>query len=106
LSEAQKAVHVEPAHEDGRRTRATLLLQCGEPAAARAVIDAISQGGENGNITDLCPSIGLRAVARALSDDLEGLKEAWNMAQMGVMLASGEHGSERPGVFKSLTSCW
>ena len=84
LSEAQKAVHVEPAREDARRTLATFLLQCGEPTAARAVI---SQGGENSDIADLLASIGLRAVATALSDDEEGLKEAWSMAQKGVMLS-------------------
>jgi superkiller protein 3 len=84
LSEAQKAVHVEPAREEARRTLATLLLQCGEPDAARAII---SQGGENGDIADLRASIGLGAVARALSGDEEGLKEAWSMAQKGVMLA-------------------
>jgi superkiller protein 3 len=83
LSEAQKAVHFEPAREDARRTLATLLLQCGEPAAARAVI---SPGGENNDIADLRASIGLRAVARALSGD-EGLEEAWSLAQKGVMLA-------------------
>ncbi|KAF8482600.1 hypothetical protein DFH94DRAFT_728372 [Russula ochroleuca] len=66
LSEAQKAVHVEPAREDARRTLVTLLLQCGEPAAARAVINVISQGGANGDIADLRASIGLRAVAGAL----------------------------------------
>ena len=84
MSEAQKAVHVEPAREDARRTLATLLLQCGEPAAAQAVI---SQGSENGDIADLRASIGLRAVARALSDDEEGLNEAWSLAQKGVMMA-------------------
>ena len=84
LGEAQKAVHVEPAREDARRTLATLLLQCGEPAAARAVI---SQGGENSDIADLRASIGLRAVAGVLSDDEEGLKGAWSMTQKGVMLA-------------------
>jgi len=90
LSEAQKAVHVEPAREDARRTLATLLLQCGEPAAARAVI---SQAGENSDISDLRASIGLRAVARALSGDEEGLKEAWSLAQKGVMLAPWDRGS-------------
>jgi superkiller protein 3 len=84
LSEAQKAVHVEPAREDAHRTLATLLLQCGEPAAARAVI---SQAGENGDIAGLRVSIGLRAVGRALSGDEVGLKEAWSLAQKGVMLA-------------------
>jgi len=84
LSEAQKAVYVEPARQDARRTLATLLLQCGEPAAARAVI---SQAGENSDIADLRASIGLRAVARALSGDEEGLKAAWSLAQKGVMLA-------------------
>ena len=47
----------------------------------------ISQGSENGDIDDLRASVGLRAVARALSDDEEGLKEAWSLAQKGVMLA-------------------
>jgi superkiller protein 3 len=84
LSEAQKAVHVEPSREDARRTLATLLLQCGEPSAARAVI---SQGGENSDIADLRASIGLRAVARARSGDEEGVREAWSLAQKGVMLA-------------------
>ena len=87
MSEAQKSVHVDPAHEDARRTLATLLLQCGEPAAARAVI---SQGSENGDIADLRASIGLLAVARALSDDEEGLNEAWSLAQKGVMLTPRE----------------
>ncbi len=77
-------MHVEPAREDARRTLATLLLQCGEPAAARAVI---SQAGEHGDIAVLRVSIGLRAVARELSCDEEGLKEAWSLAQKGVMLA-------------------
>jgi len=84
LSEAQKAVHVEPAREDARRTLATLLLQCGEPTAAQAII---SQAGENSDIADLRASIGLRVVARALSRDEEDLKEAWSLAQKGVMLA-------------------
>lgn len=90
LSEAQKAVHVEPAREDARRTLATLLLQCGESAAAQAVI---SQAGESSDIADLRASIGLRAVARALSGDEEGLKEAWSLAQKGVMLAPWDRGS-------------
>jgi hypothetical protein len=90
LSEAQKAVHAEPAREDARRTLATLLLQCGEPATARSVI---SQAGENSDIADLRASIGLRAVARALSGDEEGLKEAWSLAQKGVMLAPWDRGS-------------
>jgi superkiller protein 3 len=90
LSEAQKTVHVEPAREDARQTLATLLLQCGEPAAARAVI---SQAGENSDIADLRASIGLAAVARALSGDEEGLKEAWSLAQKGVMLAPWDRGS-------------
>jgi len=83
LSEAQKAVHIEPARDDARRTLATLLLQSGEPAAARAVI---SQGGDS-DIADVRASIGLRAVALALSGGEESLKEARKMAQKGVMLA-------------------
>lgn len=90
MSEAQKAVYVEPAREDSRRTLATLLLQCGEPAAARAII---SQAGENCDIADLRTSIGLRAVAWALSGDEEGLKVAWSLAQKGVMLAPWDQGS-------------
>jgi len=83
LSEAQKAVHSEPAREDARRALATLLLQCGKPTAARAVI---SQGRDSG-ISDLRASIGLRALANAHSEDEASLKEAWSMAQKGVMLA-------------------
>jgi Flp pilus assembly protein TadD len=90
LSEAQKAVHVEPAREDARRTLATLLLQRGEPAAAQAVI---TQAGENSDFADLRASIGLRAVARARSGDEGGLKEAWSLAQKGVILAPWDRGS-------------
>jgi superkiller protein 3 len=85
LSEAQKAVHVEPAREDARRTLATLLLQCSEPAAAAGALVS-SQRGE-GDIGELRESIGLRAVAKALSRDKGNLNEAWSMAQKGVMLA-------------------
>jgi len=59
------------------------LLQSGEPTAARAVI---SQGGDS-DIADVRASIGLRAMAQALSGGEESLKEAWKMAQKGVMLA-------------------
>jgi thioredoxin-like negative regulator of GroEL len=83
LSQAQKAVHAEPAREDARRALATLLLQCGEPAVARAVI---SQGRDS-DIGDSRKSIGLRAVATALSGDEKSLGEAWSMALKGVMLA-------------------
>ncbi|KAI9449401.1 TPR-like protein [Lactarius psammicola] len=83
LSEAQRAVHAEPARENARRELATLLLQTGEPAVARAVI---SQGRDS-DIADLRQSIGLRAVAKALSEDEESLKEAWSMAHKSVMLA-------------------
>lgn len=76
-------MHVEPAREDARRTLATLLLQCGEPAAARALI---SQRGDS-DIAELRESIGLCAVAKALSEDEESLNEARSMAQKGVMLA-------------------
>ncbi|KAH9058809.1 TPR-like protein [Lactarius vividus] len=83
LSEAQRAVHAEPAREDARRELATLLLQTGEPAVARAVI---SQGRDS-DIADLRQSIGLRAVAKAHSEDEESLKEARSMAHKSVMLA-------------------
>ena len=83
LSEAQRAVHAEPARENARRELATLLLQTREPAVARAVISQ----GRDGDIADLRQSIGLRAVAKALSEDEESLKEAWSMAHKSVMLA-------------------
>ncbi|KAI9511143.1 TPR-like protein, partial [Russula earlei] len=83
LSESQRAVHAEPARGDARRTLATLLLQCSEPAAARAVISQ----GEDGNIAALRASIGLRAVANARSGGEESLKDGRRMAQKGVMLA-------------------
>jgi hypothetical protein len=57
--------------------------------------------GRKGDIADLRASIGLRAVARALSDDEEGLKEAWSMAQKGVMLAPWDRRSwERLDILK------
>ena len=73
----------EPSREDARRTLATLLLQCGEPAFARPVI---SQGCDC-DVGELRKSIGLRAVATALFDDEESLGEARSMAQKGVVLA-------------------
>ncbi|KAI0305418.1 TPR-like protein [Multifurca ochricompacta] len=83
LSETQKAVHAEPIREDARRALVTLLLQHGEPAVARGVIAQ----GRDGDIADLRESIGLRAVAKALSEDEESLREAWSMAHKGIMLA-------------------
>ncbi|KAH9083896.1 TPR-like protein [Lactarius deliciosus] len=83
LTEAQRAVHAEPARENARRELATLLLQTGKPAVARAVI---SQGRDS-DIADLRQSIGLRAVAKAHSEDEESLKEAWSMAHKSVILA-------------------
>ena len=62
------------------------MLQCGEPAAAAGALVS-SQRGEV-DIGELRESIGLRAVAKALSHhEEENLNEAWSMAQKGVMLA-------------------
>jgi superkiller protein 3 len=83
LSQAQMAVHAEPAREDSRRTLATLLLQCGEPAIARPVI---SQGCDT-DIGELRKSIGLRTVAMALFEDKQSVGEAWSLVQKGLMLA-------------------
>ncbi|KAF8270248.1 TPR-like protein [Lactarius quietus] len=83
LSEAQRALHAEPARENARRELATLLVQIGEAAVARSII---CQGRES-DIADLRQSIGLRAVAKALSDDDESLKQARCMAHKSVMLA-------------------
>ena len=83
LSQAQMAVHAEPAREDSRRTLATLLLQCGDPAVARPVIAQV----RDNDVGELRKSIGLRAVATALSEDKQSQREAWSLAQKGVMLA-------------------
>ncbi|KAI0268796.1 TPR-like protein [Gloeopeniophorella convolvens] len=89
LSEAQKAIHAEPSHGDARRALATLLLQGGEPAVARAVI---SQGPDD-DIANVRKSIGLRAVAKALAKNEGSLKEACMLAHKAVMLAPWDHRS-------------
>ncbi|KAH9978973.1 TPR-like protein [Lactifluus volemus] len=76
LSQAQMAMHAEPAREASRRTLATLLLQCGLPAVARPVI---SQGRDS-DIGELRKSIGLRAVATALSEDEPSLAKRAHVA--------------------------
>lgn len=59
------------------------MLQTNEPAVALPVISQ----GRGGEISDLRQSMGLRAIAKALSNDEEGLKEARSMAHKSVMLA-------------------